>query len=264
MKAHGLASCPGLGLGLLLSTLLSAIPLLGGAGEGEAHAELASALALRHAMRGTEGDEREEARGRAVDALRAVRREWPGERAICAEAAFRAGELLRAGRENALARAEFEWARELGHGTRFRARSILEIGHIHRREGRAEAALDLYCALVADPVAQADYRDEASLWAGRVWLDMGARSEALRAWQRVALSAEDPLDRIRAFDYLAMESIHREDLEGAAGILHRCREALADASAEETKLGIRVRKSLAHMRALERLRVAIAARAHPA
>jgi len=43
------------------------------------------------------------------------------------------------------------------------------------------------------------------------------------------------------------------DLEAAAGVVERCREALSEVSAEETRLGERVREALSTMRVLDDL-----------
>jgi tetratricopeptide (TPR) repeat protein len=208
-------------------------------------------------MRGLEGAARAAARAAAVEAYRAVRVRFPDERTAAAEAAFRAGELLRAGGGVEEALREFESARGLGAGTPFRARAELEIGHLHRRGGRVREALDAYLVVRADASAARSYRDEAGLWAGKAWRELGHARDARRAWMGIARGAEDPLDRVRAYDLLALDLVDSGDLEGAAGVLHRCRLALEDVALEETRLGERVRRALESMRALDRLARAI-------
>jgi len=51
--------------------------------------------------------------------------------------------------------------------------------------------------------------------------------------------------------------VARGDLEGAAGVLERCRERLSDAAQEESRLGERVVAALASMRAQEELARAV-------
>jgi hypothetical protein len=92
---------------------------------------------------------------------------------------------------------------------------------------------------------------------GNVQRDLHHPADARRAWQRVADAGEDPLDRIRAFDRIASLLVESDDLEGAAGTLERCKEALAAAAAEETRTGERVRSALQNMRAIEELQRAI-------
>lgn len=237
----------------------------GAAQEGEpgkldtAEAELARAQSLRAALRKAPAPQRATLQREAVAAFRAVRTHFPQERAAAAEAAFRAGELLRAD-EPVAAEAEFRAARELGAGTAFAARAGLELGHLHRREGALEAALGDYQSVSAEDKAERRYRDDALLWAGRVCADLGRKDEARRIWEGVAAAAESPLDRIEAFDELVLALVDAGDLEGAAGMLERCKTTLADTANEETQLGERVRNALVRMRAARRLEEAVARR----
>jgi len=187
-------------------------------------------------------------RERAVEAYRAVRVHHPRARAAGAEAAFRAGELLRAAGEPARALAEFEVAGELGENTAFRARARLEIGHLHRRARRAQPALDAYLRVASDPTAARTHRDEAWLWAGLLWREAERLDDARRAWRRVAEHGVDPLDRIRAFDRLGLLWIDGGDLEAAAGVLDECARALGGQASEETPQGARIRRGLGRMR----------------
>ena len=218
-----------------------------------AEAQLAHARRLKQLRAGESAEVRAFWRLRAVDAYRAVRLHHPEARRTCSEAAFRAGELLRAAREATHALAEFEVAYELGRGTEFRARSRLEIGHLHRRAGRSALALDAYLCVASDPASARAHADEAWLRAGLAWRDAGRLEDARRAWRRVAEHGVDPLDRIHAFDHLGMLWVERGDLEAAAGVLNECLRALADAASEETANGTRVRRGLGRMRLVEEL-----------
>ncbi|MDP6956854.1 MAG: hypothetical protein QF599_12865 [Planctomycetota bacterium] len=229
-----------------------------------AAAQLGHASAVKQSMRGTEEPERSKIRARAVTAYQAVLDYFPADGASCAEAAFRAGELQRAGGDLDGALAAFIRSRQQGAETVFKARSGLEIGHIHRRADSTEKALAAYDDVISDTTAAPGYRDEARLWAGRVWhakSESSGRLEALRLWEQVAQHGDDPMDKIRAFDYLALDLIDATDLEGAAGMLERCRETLTSVAEEETRLGERVRKSLTRMRAVNALQRAVEKRA---
>ncbi len=222
-----------------------------------AAAQLAHAASLRSALRGKEGEGRAAARRSAIAAYQAVREYFGGDARACSEAAFRAGELLRSADDAPGALAQFEIARERGADSPFRVRAGLEIGHLHRRAQDHEKALSAYEAVVADPSATPGQRDDASYWSGHVYAAEKRVDDARRTWQRVADRGEDPLDRIRAWDCIASSFVDSGDLEGAAGVLERCREAMAESSAEETKLGERVRNALASMRAVDDLQRAV-------
>jgi tetratricopeptide (TPR) repeat protein len=222
-----------------------------------AQAQLQYAQMLRQAVRGTEGDARSAARKSAIAGYRAVHEYFPGDAAACAEGAFRAGELLRAANENEAALSEFAIARDKGAGTPFRGRGLLEIGHVERRTQKFQEALLAYEAVLSDTATTQRQKDDASLWAGHVYAALKRPDDAHRAWQRVADSAEDPIDRIKAFDCIAQAAIEKGDLDGASALLERCHEAVSEAASEETKLGDRVRNALAGMRAHDELQRAI-------
>jgi tetratricopeptide (TPR) repeat protein len=222
-----------------------------------ARAQLDHADGLRRALRGLEDTARKDAQLRAAAAYRAVREHFPGDAGACAEAAYRGAELVRQAGELDAARAEYAVARERGAGTPWRVRAALELGHLERRAKRSAPALAAYEAVIADASASPGQRDDASLWSGRVLADDGRTEDAVRVWTRVADHGDDPLDRIRGYDYWAQELVEQTDLEGAAGVLERCRSQLAEAAQEESRLGERLRAALAGMRAIEVLARAV-------
>jgi tetratricopeptide (TPR) repeat protein len=221
-------------------------------------AQLEAAARLQRDMNGTRGDERGAARERTVEAYRSVLRHWPEARAACAEAGFRAGELLRAARRDAEALEAFGQA--AARGGRFGTRAVLEIGHVHRRAGRWSQALERYLELAQDDLADAGTRDDASLWAGRVHALEGRTEDARRVWRTLTRTAQDPVDRVDAWDELALTWVEAGDLEAAAGVLEQCRAALAELIPEETERGERVRRRLERMRTIAALERAVAER----
>ena len=118
-------------------------------------------------------------------------------------------------------------------------------------------ALNAYLDVVADSKSGPAQRDDAWLWAGRVWKDRGQLDEARRAWRSVATRGADPIDRIQAFDYLGLLWVEEEDLEAAAGVLDGCLRQLSESALEETHSGERVRKALQRMRLVDALPRAI-------
>jgi len=211
-------------------------------------------------LRGTTGERRAAARQGAVAAYRAVRHYWPRERALVAEASFRAGELLRSAGSGELALAEFAHAQDHGKGTPYRARAGLEIGHLHRRAGRLMFALASYEAVEALGPDWAEERDLAAFWQARCQIDLGRPGDGLRCLERAARGGVEPLQRIRAFDSWCSLLIETGDLESAAGVLEECRQALAAHALERSLLGVRVRAALDRMRSPARLARAVKAR----
>jgi tetratricopeptide (TPR) repeat protein len=219
----------------------------------DAAAQLGHARRLKRQMWGKEGEDLDFWRALAVEAYQAVRLFHPGARQSCVEAAFRAGEILRAGAASARALEEFRWALRNGEGSDFRARAGLEIGHLHRRAKRWREALQSYMDVAADPGAEHVRREDAWLWAGAAWQALGREEEARRAWRRIADDGRNPLARVRAYDELGLLLLGKGDLEGAAGVLDQCLRALSQYALEETEMGERVRNALLRMRVVEQL-----------
>ena len=226
----------------------------------DAAAQLEYAGKRKLELRGARGEERDAARERAVEAYRAVHYHFPRELLARAEAAFREGELRRAGGDVDAAREAFENAASLGAGSEFRARGRLELGHLFRRTHRWIDALKAYELVALDEDAAPRHRDRALLWRARLQARLGREREARASWERVARDGFDSFDRIEAFDAWALHLVERGDLEGAAGVLGLCGELLAERLEERTRHGERLRRMHARMRSVERLKSAIEAR----
>ncbi len=224
---------------------------------GSADDQLAHARRLKRRLSGLAGEELCFWRDQAIEAYQAVRHFHPQARVIGAEAAFRAAELLRAAGEDARALEEFRWSAREGQGTEFRARALLEIGHLHRRNERRAEALEAYLDVAGDAKAEGFRRDDAWYWAGVVWKTEGRLEDARSAWKRVAEQASDTLARIQAYDALGLLLLEANDPEGAAGVLHECLTRLSERALEETPEGERVRNALLRMRLVDDLPLAI-------
>lgn len=211
-------------------------------------AQLAHARRLKQAIHRRAEQDRAFWRSLAVEAYQAVRHYHPGAREAGAEAAFRAGELLRAAQDSTAALAEFRVAQDLGRDTPFRARAGLEIGHLQRRAGDARTALDHYLGVAGDATAELAHRDDAWLWVGRVWQAEGRGEDARRAWKSVAEGDGHPLDRLLAFDEIGLSWIDDGQPEQARATVEACFSALEQAALEETEIGCRTRSALLLMR----------------
>ena len=225
-----------------------------------AQAQLRRATVERLKLRSAPPEQLALLRLHAVACLRAVRLYFPESRACVAEASFRAGEILRADGDIEGARAEFEYVRGLGSGVPYRARAGIELGHIERRARRWSHALDHYLGVAAELDTPSRWRDDASIWAGKVHVLRGTFDEGRRLLKHIAASSSDPLERVRAYDEWALSYLPSDDPEASAGVLATCRSELARFAVEETELGARVRDALARMRCIRALVRAIARR----
>jgi len=233
----------------------SAVPRL-----ASAEAQLAHARRLKRRLGAQEGEAEARWRVATVAAYRAVRFYHPDDASVAIEAGFRAGELLRAGGDDAGALAEFRWVAAQPSAEALGARARMEVGHIERRRECWADALAAYLDVGADASAPAARREDAWCWAGVAWKALGRIEEARAAWQRIRERGTDALARIRAYDELGVLALDAEDPEGAAGLLHECLERLAERALEESEEGARVRNALLRMRIVDELPRAIARR----
>ncbi|MBI5432904.1 MAG: hypothetical protein HZA52_08750 [Planctomycetes bacterium] len=209
---------------------------------------------------GLRGSARVRALEAALVAYRAVGEHWPDEAAVVAESAFRSGELLRRLEREPEACLEFARAKRVGARSAFGARAGLELAHAARRAGDLEAARHEFESVARDERAESRHRDDGALWAARMDAELGRVDVARRAFEHLATVAESALDRIDAYDEWCATYVDAGDLEAAAGVLARCRDALRDVAEEETPLGERARNALARMSSLRRLEQAVRAR----
>ena len=225
-----------------------------------ARLELERGDELRAAARGVRGRERLELRARAVQVYASLRRRFPLARDEAALGAFRAGELLRSDGRAQAAGEEFEAARRLARPGELQARAGLELGHLARRAGLHAEALAHYADVAAGARTAPRERDLARLWSGRSQAALGRHREARATLEALAQGARDATLRVSAFDERALSWIVEGDLEAAAGELARCRRELRARALEQGPQGERVRSALRRMRAVGRLRAAVAER----
>ncbi len=197
---------------------------------------------------------------------------WYGDcRELSAQAAFRAGEMLRAAGDQERAREEFEVACDKDaaaavrreHGMDFGVRARLELGHLARRSGEPLGALQHYEEVAMSSSASTRRRAEARFWYARMSMDTGDLDAARRWFAGVAQAAEsevDPLLRLRAFDFWARTYVRDEDVGAAVGVLELCRSELAPFIEERSELGARVCAAFVRMHARQQTRELIRAR----
>jgi len=222
---------------------------------------LAPAREARRSMHGLDGFPLFVARSAAIAAYARLELQpglSPERRAL---AAFRRGELLRAGGFDAAAARAFETGRSALEPGPLWARACLELARLERRAARAPSALALLEQVRGEPRSGAGARARATLAQAELALEQGERASARRLLAQLVEHERAASVRIAAADELALALLAEGDLEGAAGALERCRSVLGEEAHELTQHGVRVRARLARMRARAALGAAIEARA---
>jgi len=127
------------------------------------------------------------------------------------------------------------------------------------RLGRnAEAARWLAAAEWEEALSKT--REEAAVLRGVALARCGDGAAAVREWREVAESGDTPRVRFDAFEWWGRELLSRGDVEGAAGVLHRCREVLSLVALEETVNGRDMRKRLRNSSLARLLRRSLSSR----
>jgi len=202
-------------------------------------------------------EERAERRRAAALMFRSVRESFPLEPELAAEAGFRAAcEFAQAGDTEDAAYELQQLAASEAPAT-WRCRAWLELGHLRRRAGRYDEALDAYLRASRIDEAQRSWRDDASIWTGKTQVQAGDLRAAQRTFAWTTEHDADVFTRIRAYDEWALSWIASDDLESAAAVLDRCRTATREVALEATARGEQVRRRLASMRCIAALERAV-------
>jgi tetratricopeptide (TPR) repeat protein len=226
--------------------------------EDPARAALAEASAAKRAAQKLDDEAREPALLEVAARYDAIAGNGDFDPAARAEAAFRAGEILRARGRLAEAEPRFAKAVELGadapKGREYAARGLLEQGAPQaprpRRAGRARA-LRAGASALRRPAA---HGATAMTWQGKLLLAAGRTDEAAQALQGFATEyPEFPKDAVRNADLLAVELFESGDEAGAKAAVDRVRAALAPIVEAGGKQGEAVAAALKAMRVTEML-----------
>lgn len=207
-------------------------------------------------------EEREDALREVAAAYGRLAKDETRSLAVRCEAAFRAGEILRARKDVEAARAWFTSAFTWGEGGQgaegereFAARAWLELAHIHRREGEVEEALAIYEELPRRFDDQRRTAAHATTWRGKLMLD----AEELEAAGDVLLGFADafpeyPEEAVRNADRLAMAYLEGEDEARAREVLARVEAAMQRHVEGDGRVAESVRAALEKMRVRDHLR----------
>ena len=202
---------------------------------------LCDGRALRWSMRGLVGFKREAVRLKAV---RCYRSGFYSEESVASDAqcACQAGELLDSGGLSLAAIRDLSLGAELDAGE-WGVRCALKLGELYLDEERAVEAL-LVFSEAARSRAPSRLLERAMVSVGRALDLMGESALAVKAWRSVAQDGLSSAPRLDAFDCWGEHLLMRGDLEGAAGVLERCRVALGVNAHEMTAAGAVLRERL--------------------
>ena len=202
---------------------------------------LVAGQALRWSMRGLAPFEKEAARLKAVRCFR-VGVFAPGSAESRSQCALRSGELLNAGGLRETAGRDLMVGVGLAAGE-WSARCALIVGELFLAEGRGAEAL-LVLSGVAHSRAPTKLIERAAVLTGGAFDSLGEEAIAVKLWRSVAEDGVTPSHRFDAFERWGQRLLELGDLEGAAGVLSRCRFTLEEIALELTATGRAIRELL--------------------
>jgi hypothetical protein len=219
---------------------------------------LSDASAAKRAAQKLEGEERAAALREVTTRYDAVSADGAHPAAARAEAAFRAGEILRTLKETEAADARFLRATELGaeteDGRDFAARGLLERAHLRRRAGETDAALALYGQVRERFTGERRSAAHAMTWSGKLLLGADRLAEARPMLVGFAEAyPEYPKEAVRNADLVAVELLEAGDEAGAKVVVAELRARMSAVLEAGDKQAAAVQAALDAMKVTELL-----------
>lgn len=219
---------------------------------------LGDASSAKRAAQKLEG----EARGEALAAVAAQYRRIADNDTFAAdgraEAAFRAGDVLRGLKRLADAESLYNRAVDLGQdneeGRDFAARGLLELAHMKRRANDLSSAIALYADVGSRFADQRRSAAHAATWTGKLLLRNGERDKAADVLLGFATAwPEYGAEAVRNADLLAVDQAEAGDEAGAQQTVAKIRTVMEPVIAKGGKEAEAVQKALDSMRVTEML-----------
>jgi tetratricopeptide (TPR) repeat protein len=215
-----------------------------------AEAQLQHAAEAHAASRGRKGPRRLQLLYQAIACYRAVQQFWPEDKAECAVAGFRRGEIHRALEESGAARGAFEEVLEAAPRSHdLHIRALLELGHLDRRDRRWHDAVGWYQRAVDCEQASLCYRNDAREWIVKVHLGTMAWASAEAAVARWLPYCEGPVEEIKAIDLQFLARIGGRHFRAVVKGMEALRKRMEVLAGAPTAEGRRVRRALDSMKA---------------
>ncbi len=218
---------------------------------------LSAAFAVKKRSFRKEGEEKRRILVEAVDAYRRVAAAVPDDHPSCAIAAYRVGEIWRSLGDRAEAESAFVEAAGYEDVRDVMARSLLELGHLDRREKHFEAAIRRYEEVVTRCPQERDRVARAIVWIGKCHRAQKRHEPAREALRRVIDGYADQVARLlEAYDLLAQVYLEEGKLRLAEETLAECtaRAAALETAGDETHRGLSDR--VAQLKAWKKVRAA--------
>lgn len=223
-------------------------------------AALKSASAARSEASKAPKEARAEALAGVASLYRAIADAAEHDVEVRAEAAFRAGELLRTAKQLQPADEAFRLATELGgqsaEARTFAARALLERAHLARRAKQEPEAIEIYERVRAEFGEQRRSAAHALTWSGKLRLragDLAGASERLSGFAREY--PEYAAEAVRNADLLAVELLEAGDEDAARAAIEAVKVAVAPVLEAGGRKAEQCLKALDNLRVTELLAV---------
>lgn len=241
---------------MVIDLLLLSVMLIGSGGDEAAIAhppvrdQMRAAANLRRDSFKKDPAEKRRILLEVVKAYDQVVRDFPQSREEVAEAWFRKGEILRSLKEDAQAMNAFAMVIDFKDQPRFRARALIECGHLKRRAGDWKSASTYFQQVLAE---HKDLRSEYSTawtWSAKALLADNHRKEGRD--KLLAFEEEFPeyaAKAIQNVDAAALSLIEDGQQAEAQTLLEACRTRMNERAEQEDSLADDIHRALQRMKA---------------
>ena len=220
-----------------------------------AKARLKAAWNLKKTSFKQEPDIKKDILLKTVDCYRSLLRDFAECKTECSEACFRMGEIYRSLKMTDEAVREFERTFTFDPSGVFAARSLKEIGHVHRRAKNYEKAIAFYQRVLDECPDQREQCADAYTWIGKVHLKMKQYDEAGALFIGfVEKFPEFPDDALRSIDLAAGALLDQGKRQEAADLLNHWRQHFESLMGRDKRLDKKIEKALEGMKTPERLK----------
>lgn len=240
---------------LVLTILVAGFSMAQESTQPSAKERLKEAWSLKKTSFKQEADVKERILLQTVERYKAILDEFPEDKAACAEAGYRAAEILRTLKKPDEAKAEFQRVLTFDPSSEFAARALKEIGHIYRRNKEYDQAIAHYKRVIDECRDHLGCCADSMTWIGKVFLKQKKYKEARRIFTDfVKMFPDFPDDAIRNIDLAAGSWVDEGNFQEAESMLHLWRTHFESRLGQDDRWDKKVKKALEKMKTPERLK----------